>query len=62
MAVHRFAEHHNTIGGGQTSAEKEKLVKDVEAYRNEAERVRIDDDQWCSPTSVNLTDALCRRT
>ena len=38
MAVHRFKDH-NTVGGGHTTAEKEKLKKDVEQYKEEAERV-----------------------
>jgi len=36
MAAHRFQE--NKSMGGHTSAEKEQLVKDVEAYKEEAEK------------------------
>jgi len=39
MAVHRFQQDHNTGGGGQTTLEKEKLAKQVEQYKEEAERV-----------------------
>jgi len=39
MAAHRFAEHSHTVGGGQTQAEKQQLVKNVEQYKEEAERV-----------------------
>jgi hypothetical protein len=41
MAVHRFAEHSHTVGGGQTSAEKEKFAQDVAQYKDEAERVSL---------------------
>ncbi len=37
MAVHRF-HNHNSIGG-QTPAEKAKFAKQVEQYKEEAERV-----------------------
>ena len=42
MAVHRFQDH-NTIGG-ETPAEKEKLAKQVEKYKEEAEQVGLDRD------------------
>jgi hypothetical protein len=38
MAAHRFAEH-GMVGGGQTAADKDKLAKNVEQYKVEAERV-----------------------
>ncbi len=43
MAIHRFQDH-NTVGGGQTSAEKEKFAKEVEKYKEEAERVSLHRD------------------
>lgn len=41
MAVHRFQDGHHgaTVGGGQTQVEKEQLAKNVEQYKEEAERV-----------------------
>jgi hypothetical protein len=41
MAMHRLQDkEHHTIGG-QTDAEKEKLAKEIEAYKAEAERVSV---------------------
>lgn len=38
MAAHRFQDS-KTIGGGHTDAEKQKLQQEVNAYKEEAERV-----------------------
>ena len=37
MAVHRFQDHNTS--GGETPAEEEKLAKQVEKYKEEAEQV-----------------------
>lgn len=45
MAVHRFQDGHHgaTVGGGQTDAEKAQLAKNVEQYKQEAEREDVKD-------------------
>jgi hypothetical protein len=64
MAMHRLqdGQQHHSIGG-QTPAEKEKLVQEVEQYKKEAERVRGSLCSalcivWCSSSGISATSLL----